>query len=111
MRIVIYIVLIMLSMLIAWQLGLTNHGMTGNLLMLTTVILGAYYFLTRRERFLTGLTALGIGILGPPTLWTYGEFLGGDTSTTGMIGTVLMIAFVPVGLGLVLIGWRKKKIS
>jgi len=95
-------------MLIAWQLGLTNHRMTGNLLMLTTVILGAYYFLTRRERFVTGLIALGIGILVPPILWTYGEFIGGDTSATGMLGTVLIIAFIPVGLALVLIGWRKK---
>jgi len=109
MRIIIYVVLILLSMLIAWQLGLAKHGMTGNLLMLTTVLLGAYYFLTRRERFITGLAALGLGLLVPPMLWTYGEFVGGDTSSTGMIGTVLMIAFVPIGLGLVLIGWRKNK--
>ena len=96
-------------MLIAWQLGLTNHGMAGNLIMLTTVILGAYYFLTRRERFLTGLAALGLGLLVPLLLWLYGEFVGGDTSSTGMLGTVLMIAFVPIGLALVLIGWRKKE--
>ena len=109
MRIITYVALILLSILIAWQLGLTNHGMAGNLLMLTTVILGAYYFLTRRERFVTGVTALSLGLLVPPLLWTYGKFVGGDTSTLGMIGTVFMIAFVPVGLSLILIGLRKKE--
>jgi len=96
-------------MLIGWQLGLAKYGMIGNLIMLTTVILGAYYFLTRRECFVTGVTTLSLGLLVPPILWTYGKFVGGDTSATGMLGTVLIIAFVPVGLGLLLIGWRRNE--
>jgi len=108
MLLIIYIFFVFLSLCIAWQLGKTAHGNAGNLLVFTVIILGANYCLTRRLCFALGAITLLLGFVAPTMIWTYGHFyIHCDPSGYGMIGTLLAFIFIPIGLGLALVGWRK----
>jgi len=109
MRLVICVFLIFLSLCAAWQLGGLGHGAAANLLVFGVVILGAYYLLSRRMCLALGAVGLVLGLAGPAAVWTYGSlYIKGDPSGYGMLGTLLAYVFIPVGAGLLLIGWRKE---
>jgi len=55
--------------------------------------------------------AIGLvpGLAGPEAVWTYGSFyIKGDPSGYGMLVTLLAFVVIPVGTGLLLVGWRKE---
>lgn len=109
MRLIIYIFLVFLSVCIAWQLGNAAHGSAGNLLLFTVVIFGANVLLTRFQCLALAAIALMFGLLAPVIVWTYGHlYIQGDSSGYGMLGTLLAVIFVPTGLGLSFVGWRKR---
>jgi hypothetical protein len=109
MRLIIYISLVFLSVCIAWQLGNAAHGSAGNFLILAVAIMGANFFLTRRQCLTFAAISLILGVLVPIIVWTYGHlYIQGDSSGYGMLGTLLVVVFVPTGLGLLFVGWRKR---
>ena len=110
MRLIAYVFFVYISLWIAWQLGMAGHGSAGNLLIFAVLMGGACCFITRRLCFVLGAIGLMLSIVGPLTVWTWGTiFVKGDPSGYGMLGTLLAFVFMPIGLGLVLVGWFKNK--
>ncbi len=110
MRILILVLLVFAACTTAWLLGRAAHGGLGNLLILAVIVISSHFLLKRRLTLLLGTTSLVLGAVGSVLVWTWGSlFVQGDPSFHGMLGTILAVAFVPIGLGLILVGCLKKE--
>lgn len=108
MRLIGFILIVFLSLSVAYLLGAAGPGVAVNFLILAVLIGGANYFLSRRMCFRLAGVSLFLGVLVPAGVWTYASmFIKGDSSGYGMLGTLLAFVFMPIGLGLVLLGWCK----
>jgi hypothetical protein len=110
MRSLILLLLVFTACIMAWFLGRAAFGGLGNLLVLVTIVVGAFFLLKRRLCLILGVSSLVLGAAGSVLVWTWGSvFVHGDPSFHGMLGTILAVVFVPIGIGLILVGCIKRE--
>lgn len=110
MRILIRVLLLFATCTMAWLLGRAAFGWVGNLLVLAAIVIGSHFLLNRRMTLILGAASLVLGSVGSVLVWTWGSlFVQGDPSLHGMLGTILAVVFVPIGIGLILVGCIKRE--
>jgi hypothetical protein len=107
-RFIIYIALNGFFFSMAWWASRAGLGGMGNIFTIFPPILFAIFLFNRRICFFLAIIALFSGIVGPILVWSYGSiFIEGDMSAYGMLGTILGFYFIPIGIGLSIVGWLK----
>ncbi len=72
--------------------------------------LAVVFLLPRKYALFLGITALFLGTVVPIGLWTFAYFfVSGDTSTTGMLGTICVILFAPAGVLISILAYFKNE--
>lgn len=72
------------------------------------VVVAGYFVFPKWLCLALGGIALVLGIVAPLAIWSYAKvFVAGDSSSYGMLGTLLMVLFAPGGIALTLVGLLK----